>query len=453
MFLWAFFSRWSDSARTVTGMNPSKPVMTLTALLGLAASVAQASPAKITAQSIIVNPVETKLNVEVWVNKDASGKANPTYRKGEQLSIGVKTNQDAYVYLFNVNANGSIDLFFPNKFEESNFMQAGVTRVFPTQNAKYSFTVGGPNGQDKVLALASTKELNLDDIARFAGDQGFADVKVSGQENLARALSIVVNPLPADGWTTDVALFKIGAGQATTPAPKPKPGSTGTVTYTPGVGTQPAPAPTQPAPAPTQPAPTQPAPSQPNAQIKPGERQDGTFDSAMVEAYDRLKGPESLGTPTGYATPWADGWWQRFKGVAAYGDAVLVHANGSSRSYAVHGRLLERYLALAKAESNGARPPSRLGWAAGDEKVIPKNPYGTPGLYGFFQNGALYGTEKYGTFWLQGPVLKTYQGLGGSGSFLGFPTRDQYLLNGAWAADFEGGSIRTVNGVPKVYRK
>ena len=53
----------------------------------------------------------------------------------------------------------------------------------------------------------------------------------------------------------------------------------------------------------------------------------------------------------------------------------------------------------------------------------------------------------------QDKLLKTYQGLGGSGSFLGFPTRDQYTISGAWAADFEGGTIRTVNGVTKVYRK
>ena len=139
--------------------------------------------------------------------------------------------------------------------------------------------------------------------------------------------------------------------------------------------------------------------------------------------------------------------------MAAYGDAVLLHANGSSRAYAVHGRLLDRYLALARAENGATRPPSRLGWAAGDEKVIPRNSFGTSGLYGFFQNGALYGTEKYGTFWLTGQILKTYQGLGGSGSFLGFPTRDQYLLNGAWAADFEGGTLRTVNGAVKAYRK
>ncbi|PNY82337.1 DUF4384 domain-containing protein [Deinococcus koreensis] len=434
---------------------PTRRMLALSALLGLAAT-ASASPAKITAQSIIVNPVETKLNVDVWVNKDASGKANPAYRKGEKLSVAVKTNADAYVYLFNVNANGTIDLFFPNNYEESNFVQAGVTRVFPPEGAKYSFTVAGPNGQDKLLALASSKELKLDDIARFAGEQasnqGFAQVRLKGQENLAKALSIVVNPLPADGWTTDVALFRVGT--------QPQGTATGTVTTTPGQPAQPAPqsapvqpAPAQPAPAPVAtPAPQQPAPT-PVAQIKPGEKKDGSADQAMVDAYARLKGSESLGNATTYALPWADGLWQKFNGVGAYGDAVLLHANGSSRSYAVHGMLLERYLALAGAENGGVRPPSRLGWAAGDEKVIPQNSQGTSGLYGFFQNGALYGTEKYGTFWLQGAVLKTYQGLGGSGSFLGFPTRDQYQLQGAWAADFEGGTIRTVNGTPKVYRK
>ncbi|GGR49315.1 S-layer protein [Deinococcus seoulensis] len=399
-----------------------RATLIVSALLG-AGSVASASPAKISAQSIIVNPVETDLDVQVWVNRDANGQGNPVYRKGEQLSVGLKTNRDAFVYLFNVNANGQIDLFFPNTYEESNFVQAGVTRVFPSQGAKYTFTVGGPNGQDRLLALASTKELDLNDIARFAENQGFAQVKVEGQENLARALSIVVNPLPADGWTTDVVTFRVGNPPAQGQQPTPRP-------------------PQQPTTPPAQ-----------SAQISAGERQDGSRDQAMVDAYARLKGSETLGEATSYVSTWSNGAWQKFSGVGSYGDAVLLHANGSSRSYAVHGMLLERYLSLANAESNGARPPSRLGWAAGDEKVIPRNTYGTSGLYGFFQNGALYGTEKYGTFWLTGAVLKSYQGLGGSGSFLGFPTRDQYQISGAWAADFEGGTIRTVNGKIKIYRK
>ncbi len=190
---------------------------TLALGLGLTLSAAHASPAKITAQSIIVNPVVTELKVDVWTNKDATGNANPVYQKGEAISVGVKVNKDAYVYLFNVNADGAIDLFFPNGYEESNFVKAGTTRTLPGQGAKYTLNIGGPDGQDKLLALASLKALTLDDIAKFVGDQGFAQVGVKGQENLAKALSIVVNPLPASSWVTDVANFRVTGTQATTP--------------------------------------------------------------------------------------------------------------------------------------------------------------------------------------------------------------------------------------------
>ncbi|QFP77435.1 DUF4384 domain-containing protein [Deinococcus sp. AJ005] len=392
-------------------MSNLKRISTLTALLGLTVSSASAGDAQLSAQSIIVNPSQPELNVQVWTNRDASGTGNPVYQIGERISVGLKTNADAYIYLFNVNADGNIDLFFPNRYEDSNYVQAG-TRVFPRNGANYGLSVGGPNGQDKLLAVASTTELSLNDIATFEGQQQFATVSVQGQDGLAQALSVVVNPLPSNAWVTDTAFFRVG-NTVQTPQPQPTPA----------------------------------------VQIQPGQRQDGSFDSAMVDAYARLKGDESLGQATTYAAAWGNGFWQKFNGVGAYGDAALLHANGSSRSYSVHGRLLARYLSLAQAENGTTRPPSRLGWAAGDEKVIPQNLYGTTGLYGFFQNGALYDSQKYGTFWLTGPVLKSYQGLGGSGSFLGFPTRDQYMLNGAWAADFEGGSIRTVNGVSRIYRK
>lgn len=93
--------------------TPLVGLLALTALLGLTSPAQAAGRAKISAQSIIVNPVETKLDIQVWVNKDPSGQGNPVYRKGDPVRVGVKTNADAYVYLFNVNADGQIDLFFP----------------------------------------------------------------------------------------------------------------------------------------------------------------------------------------------------------------------------------------------------------------------------------------------------------------------------------------------------
>ncbi len=398
-----------------------KHLFACTVLLGVGSALA--SPATISTQSIIVNPVDAPLNVNVWVNKDPNGGSNPVYRAGERLEVSVATSADAYVYLFDVNAAGRITLISPNGYEDSNFVSAGVVRRFPSSTSAYTFNVQGPAGQDKVLALASTTELDLNDIADFAGSQGFATVRIQGQQQLAQALSDVVDPLDPEDWVTDTAFFQVSTGlpRHTTPLP-PIPADPD------APGAQP----------PVSEAPT----SAPQAGIQPGERQSGSVDAAIAAAWDRTRGPDTLGDASTYVQRWGTGSLQKFSGVAAYGDGVILHADGSSRAYAVHGMLLKRYLALAQAESGGNRPPSRLGWAAGDEKVIPRNPFGTSGLYGFFQKGALYGTERYGTYWLNGDLLKKYQGLGGSGSFLGFPRRDPYTYQGHLAADFEGGTIR-----------
>ncbi|AWN22557.1 S-layer protein [Deinococcus irradiatisoli] len=418
------------------------------ALLAAPLTPALASGATLNPQSIIVNPVQSDLAVQVWVDKDAQGQGHATYRIGEQIRVGVQTTQDAYVYLFDINANGEISLFVPNGYdaEQGNFVPANTRTVFPGEGAQYTLTVGGPRGQDRVLALASREPLDLSAIASFAESQGFASMTVQGEAKLGEMLSGAVSGLSDQDWTTAVTYYGVGVrGQG-----NPQPGGSGpvVVVVTPQ---DPTPAHT-PAPQP-RPTPKPTTPPLPVITIQPGERQDGSFDSAVVDAFQRTRGAEALGSPQSYVTRWGNGARQKFSGAAAYGQALILHADGSSRAFAVHGRILERYLALAQAENGGTRPPSRLGWAAGDEKIIPRNLYGTSGLYGFFQTGALYSTENYGTFWLTGDLLKKYQGLGGSGSFLGFPTRDQFLMNGGWAGDFEGGSIRFQNGTYKVYRK
>ncbi len=430
-------------------LNKKAVLLALTA--ALLASPALANGATLSPQNIIVNPAQPTLDVRVWVNKDPQGQGSATYRIGEAISVGVQVTQDAYVYLFDINSVGEISLFVPNGYDgtQGNFVRAGQRMVFPGTGAQYTLTVGGPRGQDRVLALASRVPLDLGDIATFAGAQGFGSVTVQGEAKLGELLSGAVSNLDAQDWVAAVTWYGVGLrGQGNPQATGPLVVLVPPAQPAPG---QPAPAPVQPLP--VQPAPVTPTPVTPVTVIQPGERPDHSFDSAIREAFDRTTGAQALGSAETYVTRWGTGVWQKFTGAAAYGKAVLLHADGSNHAFAVHGRILERYLALSQAENGGSKPPTRLGWAAGDEKIIPRNLYGTTGLYGFFQTGALYSSEKYGTYWLVGDLLKTYQGLGGSGSFLGFPTRDQYLINGGWAGDFEGGSIRYQNGVYKVYRK
>jgi len=174
----------------------------LVAALGLGLALAQ----QLSPQGILVNPVPTDLRVKVWVDKDPGKGGGAVYQPGEPIFIYVNVNQDAYVYLFNINADGRIDPILPNAYERDNFLRAGETRRFPPEGARYRYTVTGPEGEDRILAVASRRPLSLGEILDVEGNR----VRVQGAEGLARALSIVIEPVPDKDWVTDVARYFVG---------------------------------------------------------------------------------------------------------------------------------------------------------------------------------------------------------------------------------------------------
>jgi Domain of unknown function (DUF4384) len=194
--------------------------------LTLALSSAFATP-QISPQSIIVNPVQSDLSVNVSVDRAGS---NPVYNIGDAIRVSVNVSDNAYVYLFSVHSDGQIDQILPNRLSGgSQFLRAGETRSFPPAGGAYTLSVDGPSGQDKVLAVASKRQLDTSEIASFRGNQPFATSSIQGQDNLARALSIVVQPVPASDWVTAVTYFQVQPQYGST-APAPR--NTTTVTTT-----------------------------------------------------------------------------------------------------------------------------------------------------------------------------------------------------------------------------
>lgn len=178
-------------------------------------STASAAP-KISAQSIIVNPTQPDLGVQVWVDKNPDGSQVPNYAINDKISVNVRPTRDAYVYLFNVGPDGSVDLVLPNKLGGDNFVKANTTKTFPAAGDNFVYSVGGPVGLNKVLALASETQLNLDQLTSFSSGQSqFATVNAKGQQQLAQALSIVVSPVSQNSWVTDTAFYNVTERQAT----------------------------------------------------------------------------------------------------------------------------------------------------------------------------------------------------------------------------------------------
>ncbi len=196
-----------------------KAFLFLSGVLGLGSS-ALAAP-QISAQSIIVNPVPADLQVRVWTDRDASGQKVPAYAPGDRIRLYASVSQDAYVYLFNVDPGGQVDLILPNKYQGgANFLKANAVKVFPAAGDAFTFDIAAPYGVNKVLAVASKTPLKLDQIATFKTQHNsFADVQVKGQQGLAQALSIVVTPVPQNTWHSATASYQVVSRTGAAPAP------------------------------------------------------------------------------------------------------------------------------------------------------------------------------------------------------------------------------------------
>jgi hypothetical protein len=182
----------------------------IVALLGL---VATAQPRIVVSpQSIVVNP-RPSFSVEVFTDKDTSGNGTPTYQIGEAISVGVRVSEASYVYVFNIKSTGEVQQILPNRYDadgQNNYLQAGETKYFPPRGARYAFNIDGPNGLDKVIAVASRSQLDTSQLAAFGSDPNFASSNI-GESGFAQTFSIVVTPITQNDWTTDTALTYVGS--------------------------------------------------------------------------------------------------------------------------------------------------------------------------------------------------------------------------------------------------
>jgi hypothetical protein len=165
-------------------------------------------------QGIVINPLpDPSFTIEVFLDRDPTGEGRPTYTIGDSVQIGVTTNQPAYVYLYDVKPTGEITQILPNRFDEfgrNNFLQAGETKFFPPQGARYTFAIDPPNGLSKVIAVASRQPLNTDPLATYQGGDTLATSSI-GESGFAEAFGIVVRPIPQQEWVTDTALYYVGS--------------------------------------------------------------------------------------------------------------------------------------------------------------------------------------------------------------------------------------------------
>jgi hypothetical protein len=89
------------------------------------------------------------------------------YREGDSITLTLRAEKDCYLVLVDHQSDGSTVLLFPNRFHPESFVKAGsLVQIPPPTDATFKLLVQAPFGDDRIEAIASTKESALQ--AKFA---------------------------------------------------------------------------------------------------------------------------------------------------------------------------------------------------------------------------------------------------------------------------------------------
>jgi uncharacterized protein with LGFP repeats len=118
----------------------------------------------------------------------------------------------------------------------------------------------------------------------------------------------------------------------------------------------------------------------------------------------------------------AGGWFTHFQ----YGS---IYYSGATGAHWTTGAIRDRWAALGWERG--------MGFPTIDDTPTP----GGKGYYNHFQAGSIYWSPTTGAHAVRGGFRETWSSLGWETSWLGFPTKDEYAVDGGLRMEFEGGTL------------
>ena len=99
------------------------------------------------------------LRVGVWLDKDE----DEVYRRGENLTVGLQTNGDAYAVVYRIDAEGLVTILWPRSRLDDGFVFGGHEYSLPVSGAP-RLRVSGEAGLGYVEAIVSSYPFDLRDL-------------------------------------------------------------------------------------------------------------------------------------------------------------------------------------------------------------------------------------------------------------------------------------------------
>lgn len=108
------------------------------------------------------------LSLLVWTDKEA-------YQVGDQMKIFIQCNEDCYVRVLHINADGQVLQLLPNPFRNEAKCKKGLTVQIPDVQDAFKLEIVTPFGKEEIVVLASSHQLG--DIPLLKTDSGLYTTK------------------------------------------------------------------------------------------------------------------------------------------------------------------------------------------------------------------------------------------------------------------------------------
>lgn len=125
-------------------------------------------------------------------------RADATYAVGEKVRVAVKSNQDAYLTVFDIGPTGKVTQLFPNAYQTSNAVKAGEAIEIPAAQSGAAIQVSAPVGKETIKVIATSQPVTIVPEEHYADSNGLFRGLSVGADQLERDLSDATAKLPAD---------------------------------------------------------------------------------------------------------------------------------------------------------------------------------------------------------------------------------------------------------------
>lgn len=131
-----------------------KKIITLCLLLTIIAGCDTSAKTTITAGRVEPDTVPIELTTHLGGQQQ--------FVEGDEIQFLLSIGQDAYIYMYHLDADGKLVQILPSPNQDGHFYKAGYFLTIPEYEDLYRFKISEPFGEESIWVIASDQSITLD---------------------------------------------------------------------------------------------------------------------------------------------------------------------------------------------------------------------------------------------------------------------------------------------------